>query len=161
MAEQSVKHQDQSNARGMPRSSVLLAAVSALSLGAAGYIAVGTGLVPGQRAGETRATQQKAPARTVFLALEPFMTTLPRTEPARQLRLEVQLEVEEAAVAAVRAATPRLQDTMNRYLRSIELAGIEDPDMVLRMRLQLLRRLQVAAGEGRIRDLLITQLLIS
>lgn len=161
MPDPDVEQADQPPARRLSRSSLVLATVSAVSLAAAGYLAVGAGLLPGPPAAETGSIQQTNTSQTVFVALEPFMTTLPRTEPVRQLRLEVELEVAEAAAAAVRDATPRLQDTMNRYLRSIDLAGIEDPDTMLRMRMQLLRRLQVAAGEGRIRDLLITQFLIS
>jgi flagellar FliL protein len=101
-----------------------------------------------------------APER-VFVELDPFMVSISGSDPVRQLRLELQLEIPAGAEDAVRAVTPRLEDTMNTYLRSIDLSDIENPDTLLRMRLQLLRRLQVAAGEGRIHNLLVTQFLIS
>lgn len=167
MTESSVPTDSPPPAPGARRPPLLMAAVTALSLGGAGYMAVGNGLLPGlpgqpQPVGETPAAAQTSPPdRLVFLALEPFMLSLPRTDPVRQLRLEVQVEVPQSAEKVVNAARPRLQDTMNTYLRSIDLSDIQDPDTLLRMRLQLLRRLQVAAGDGLIRDLLITQFLIS
>jgi flagellar FliL protein len=139
--------------------------VAALSLGCAGYLAIGHGFLPvprGASGGSSSATDAStAAANTVFFALEPFMVTLPRTDPVRQLRLELQLELPQSGEAAVRAATPRLQATMNTYLMAIDLSDIEDPNAMLRVRMQLLRRLQVAVGEGLIQDLLITQFLIS
>lgn len=151
--------------RSANRPPLVMATVAALSLGAAGYMAVGHGLVPGLPGAFPRDAAHPtgtSPAPTfVFMALEPFMLSLPRTDPVRQLRLELQIEVPAAAQDTIRAVTPRLQDTMTSYLRSIDLSDIEDPDTLLRMRMQLLRRLQVAAGDGLIRDLLITQFLIS
>lgn len=152
--------------RGETRRTPLgLAALAALALGAASYLAVGTGLAPGlpTSSGIAPESSDDATARptTTFVALDPFMVTLPRTNPARQLRLELQLEVPSGAEANIRAVFPRLADTMNTYLRSIDLSDIENPDTLLRMRMQLLRRLQVAAGEGLIVDLLVTQFLIS
>lgn len=147
------------------RTPLVMAAVAALSLGAAGYMAVGNGLLPGLPGHSPRdaaGTVRSPPtAGFVYMALEPFMLSLPRTDPVRQLRLELQLEVPDTAQDIIRTMTPRLQDTMNTYLRSIDLSDIENPDTLLRMRMQLLRRLQVAAGDGLIRDLLITQFLIS
>jgi flagellar FliL protein len=136
-----------------------------MALGAASYMAVGTGLVPGlgEKTGLLASGSETGPVRagTTFLELDPFMVTVSRTDPVRQLRLELQLEVPKGAETEVRSRFPRLEDTMNTYLRSIDLSDIENPDTLLRMRMQLLRRLQVAAGEGLITDLLVTQFLIS
>lgn len=165
MAEPKVQDENPTPSNATPRAPLGLAAVAALALGAAGYLAVGTGLVPGLSARpvaleEVRDRSSARPG-TVFVALDPFMVTIPRTDPVRQLRLEVQLEVPKADEAEIRAMFPRFEDTMNTYLRAIDLSGIEDPDNLLRMRMQLLRRLQVAAGENVISDLLVTQFLIS
>lgn len=165
MAESSV--QDEGNAPRVTasRAPIVLAAVAAISLGSAGYLSVGLGMVPGLQGspfgGLTGSNTSSPPPATVFLALDPFMVTLPRTDPVRQLRLEFQLEMPKSAEAAVLAAAPRLYATMNAYLMAIDLSDIEDPNALLRARVQLLRRLQVAAGEGLILDLLVTQFLIS
>ncbi len=165
MAESSV--QDEGNAQKVTasRPPIMLAAVAALSLGSAGYLVVGLGMLPVLQ-GSPFVSQSGSGASslappTVFVALDPFMLTLPRTDPVRQLRLEFQLELPKSAEAAVLAVSPRLYATMNAYLMAIDLSDIEDPDALLRARLQLLRRLQVAAGEGMIHDLLVTQFLIS
>lgn len=165
MAETSVPDETASPKAKPSRSPVVLAMVAGLSLACAGYLAVGQGLLPGLAgvSGGSVSLESRSAANpdTMFLALEPFMVTLPRTDPVRQLRLELQLELPKSAEAAVRAATPRLQSTMNTYLMAIDLSDIEDPNAMLRARMQLLRRLQVAVGEGLIHDLLITQFLIS
>jgi len=165
MAESGVPDESMSPKTASSRPPLVLAAIAALSLGSVGYLAVGHGLVPGLAGVATDSTTaaKKASANpaTIFFALDPFMVTLPRTDPVRQLRLELQLELPKSAEAAVVAATPRLQATMNTYLMAIDLSDIEDPNALLRARMQLLRRLQVAAGEGLIHDLLITQFLIS
>lgn len=165
MVETSVPEKDTAVETRPVRSPVVLAAVAALSLGCASYFVVGQGLLPGLGTSSggsvSLADGGTANSDTVFLALDPFMVTLPRTDPVRQLRLELQLELPKSAEAAVLAAIPRLQATMNTYLMAIDLSDIEDPDAMLRARLQLLRRLQVAAGEGLIDDLLVTQFLIS
>ncbi len=164
MAETSVPDESTLPKAKPSRSPVVLAMVAGLSLACAGYLAVGQGLLsglPGVSGGVSLENRSAANPDTMFLALEPFMVTLPRTDPVRQLRLELQLELPKSAEAAVRAATPRLQSTMNTYLMAIDLSDIEDPNAMLRARMQLLRRLQVAVGEGLIHDLLITQFLIS
>ena len=165
MAETGVTDENNPPATRPARAPLLLAAVAALSLGCAGYLAVGQGFLPGltgaSASGSAAEVASAAGPETMFLALEPFMVTLPRTDPVRQLRLELQLELPKSAEAAVRAATPRLQATMNTYLMAVDLSDIEDPNEMLRVRMQLLRRLQVAVGEGFIHDLLITQFLIS
>lgn len=165
MAESSVQDESNQPKETASRPPLLLAAVAAVSLGTAGYLAVGSGMVPGLPGSSVSVPAASdgviARSQTVFVALEPFMVTLPRTDPVRQLRLELQLELPKSAEAAVLAATPRLHATMNTYLMAIDLSDIEDPDALLRARLQLLRRLQVAAGEGLIHDLLVTQFLIS
>ena len=50
---------------------------------------------------------------------------------------------------------PRIQDVLNSYLRAVEVRQLEDPSALLRLRAQMLRRVQIVTGEGRVRDLLI------
>ena len=49
---------------------------------------------------------------------------------------------------------PRILDVLNSYLRAVELADLEDPSAMVRLRAQMLRRVQIVTGEGRVRDLL-------
>ena len=56
---------------------------------------------------------------------------------------------------------PRILDVLNSYLRAIETASIEDPQAMARLRAQMLRRIQIVTGEGRVRDLLITEFVLN
>ena len=47
------------------------------------------------------------------------------------------------------------------YLRAIDTASIEDPHAMARLRAQMLRRIQIVVGEGRVRDLLITEFVLN
>ncbi|MFL9503735.1 flagellar basal body-associated FliL family protein [Rhodopseudomonas palustris] len=40
------------------------------------------------------------------------------------------------------------------------MAEIEDPSAMARLRAQMLRRVQIVTGEGRVRDLLITEFVL-
>lgn len=147
------------------RSPIVFASVTALALGASGYLAVTNDLVPFTSAHQKLVVmsidQGRRESATVFVPLDPFMVSLPRTDPVRQLRLEAQLEIVGDSRSKIEAIMPRLEDTMTGYLQAVDLTQIDDPETLLRTRLQLLRRLQVSAGDGLILDLLITQFLIS
>ena len=49
---------------------------------------------------------------------------------------------------------PRVLDVLNTYLRAVEVRDLEEPASLARLRAQMLRRIQVVTGEGRVRDLL-------
>ena len=50
---------------------------------------------------------------------------------------------------------------MNSYLRALDTAALEDPAGLVRMRAQMLRRIQMVTGDGRVRDLLITEFVLN
>jgi flagellar FliL protein len=56
---------------------------------------------------------------------------------------------------------PRIVDVTNTYLRALKLADLEDSQALIRLRAQLLRRMQVVTGEGRINDLLIMEFVLN
>jgi len=63
--------------------------------------------------------------------------------------------------AEVEAIRPRIVDVLNGYLRAIDIATLEDPVTLTRLRAQMLRRIQVIAGPGRVKDLLIMEFVLS
>lgn len=79
----------------------------------------------------------------------------------KHLRFRAQVEVIDSAVADVTLLVPRILDVLNSYLRAIDTASIEDPQALARMRAQMLRRIQIVTGEGRVRDLLITEFVLN
>ena len=76
------------------------------------------------------------------------------------LRFTAQLEVNKTKVEEVTALAPRILDVLNGYLRAVEIAELEDPDALVRLRSQMLRRIQIVTGEGRVRDLLVTEFVL-
>jgi flagellar FliL protein len=56
---------------------------------------------------------------------------------------------------------PRILDVLNGYLRAVELAELEDPDALVRLRAQMLRRIQIVTGQGMVRDLLVTEFVLN
>lgn len=100
-------------------------------------------------------------AGIAFLPVDSIVISLGPAAANRHLRLTAQLEVKQDAVNEARALMPRILDTMNSYLRGVSIAQLEDPGSLLRIRLQLLHRVQKVAGEGRVGDLLITEFLLT
>ena len=83
------------------------------------------------------------------------------TSGARHLRFSAQLEVPSAYQAEVEHLKPRVMDVLNGYLRAVDLRDLEDPSALMRLRAQMLRRIQVVTGEGRINDLLIIEFVLN
>ncbi len=96
-----------------------------------------------------------------FVPLETMVISLGPDSGSEHLRFTAQLEVVDAAAADVTTLTPRILDVINSYLRAIDTASIEDPHAMARLRAQMLRRIQVVTGEGRVRDLLITEFVLN
>lgn len=146
---------------------LIIGGVLMLGLGGGAFYAVYAGLVPVPEK-KAAADPHAAPAEhaehgekpPAFLPLSPILVTLGRGAEMRHLQLTAQLEVAPDRLAAVDALTPRMLDVLNTYLRAVDAAVIEDPAAMLRMRAQMLRRVQMVAGEGLVRDLLVSEFIL-
>lgn len=131
--------------------------VLAVGLGAAGFVAVRSGLVP-----LPDAAPAAAPARdAAFVPVPPVIVTLGPGSRHRHLRFVAQLEVAPADAAAVERLMPRVLDVLNGYLRAVEPAELERTGALFRLRAQMLRRIRTVAGEGRVHDLLVTEFVLN
>jgi flagellar FliL protein len=72
-----------------------------------------------------------------------------------------QLEVEPAYSQEVTDLMPRIVDVLNGYLRAVKVAELEDPTALIRLRAQMLRRVQVVVGDGRVKDILIMEFVLN
>lgn len=148
---------------------LVLGVVLALAGGGGGFAAAYLGMIPGLGGGSGKAASgdmaEAAPlaplAPAAFVALDPLIVNLPAGSEGRLLRFGAQLEVAPAYVADVEAVKPRIVDVLNGYLRAVETADLADPTALMRLRAQMLRRVQVVTGEGRVRDLLIMEFVIN
>ncbi|MCL4189660.1 MAG: flagellar basal body-associated FliL family protein [Rhodobacteraceae bacterium] len=149
-------------AAARPRRRLLpLLAGLVLALPAAGgaFYAVHSGLLFGTAAAPEAAPQ--ALGDVAFVPLPPLVVSLGREPVNRHLRLAAQLEVPRAMAAEVTLVMPRILDVLNGYLRAVAMGELEDPAALVRLRAQMLRRIQMVAGEGRVRDLLVTEFVLN
>lgn len=131
----------------------------AAAMGAGGYGAVHFGLLDSlPTLGRESGSQV---AETVFVDLPPLHVSLGPVAGGRVMRFAAALEVAPAHKAEVERLMPRLLDVLNTYLRAVEPEEFGAPGALIRLRAQMLRRLQVVAGEGRVRDLLVTEFVVN
>ena len=96
-----------------------------------------------------------------FVPLDTVVITLGPEVSGADLIFTAELEVDPDHEAEVAHLSPRVLDVLNSYLRVIELSELTDPTSLARIRAQLLRRIQVVTGEGRVSDLLVTQFVVN
>lgn len=151
---------------------LILGVVLAVAGGAGGFLAVQKGLLgggessadAGQGAGHgsdnKAATPRELPV-LAFVPLDPMVISLPGGGRRVQLRFSAQLEVDPGYQMDVEALRPRITDVLNSYLRAVNMAELEDPTALSRLRSQMLRRIQIVTGEGRVKDLLIMEFVMN
>jgi flagellar protein FliL len=133
----------------------------ALALGGAGFYATWSGLIlGGDKAHAT--TEVAGPLPDIaFVPVEPLVITLGKAGEERHLRFASQIEVAAPHAEEVTHLLPRIADVLNGYLRAVAAAELSDPAALVRIRAHLLRRIQIVTGEGRVRDLLITEFVLN
>lgn len=144
---------------------LLIGGVLALVLGGAGFYATRSGLILGSAeddAGGHDGTATPGPLTGIaFVPLAAMVISLGPEASSSHLRFSAQVEVVDTAVAEVTLLAPRILDVLNTYLRAIDVASIEDPGAMARLRAEMLRRIQIVTGDGRVRDLLITEFVLN
>ncbi|MEX1661229.1 flagellar basal body-associated protein FliL [Thioclava sp. 15-R06ZXC-3] len=147
---------------------LLIGLVLMLLLGGGGFYAVYSGMILGPAA-ESDAHGDAAHAPEIvpdalpeigFVALDPMLISLAGNG-AKHLRFVAQLEVPLAYENDVAHLKPRVMDVLNGYLRAVDPALLEDPSALMRLRAQMLRRVQIVTGDGRVRDLLIVEFVLN
>ena len=139
---------------------LILGAVLALVLGGGSFHAVRSGMILGQPTEAAEAEIEALP-EIGFVPIEPLVISLGQQGDDRHLRFSAQLEVAKGFEDEVRQMLPRVVDVLNTYLRAVELAELEDPTALVRLRAQMLRRIRIVTGEGRVRDLLIMEFVLT
>jgi flagellar FliL protein len=148
----------QAAATGSKKMPLLLGLVGAAALGGGMFYAVYTGLVlpPSQKHPAT----PRAATDFSFVPIEVITISLPPQSGARFLRFAGQIEVAEASYQDMLRMKPRFIDLINTYLHAVDIDDLRQPAALIRLRAQVLRRLQMIAGDGHIRDFLITEFIL-
>jgi flagellar FliL protein len=142
---------------------LLIGLILALLMGGGGFYATWSGLVfgAGKAAHDGEGPQVGALPDIAFVPVDPLVITLGSGQTMRHLRFTSQIEVVSAHAAEVQMLLPRIVDVLNSYMRAVNVAELEDPAALVRIRAHLLRRIQIVTGEGRVRDLLVTEFVLN
>lgn len=136
----------------------------ALVLAGAGFYATFSGLIGND---SVLMSSRQEPAGNLatntfdYVPIEPITINLGPRGQSRHLRFSAQLEVAPPDTAEVARLMPRILDVLNIYLRALELNELEEPAALIRLRAQMLRRIQIVTGPGRVNDLLITEFIFN
>lgn len=165
-AEEPVDGAEEEAPKKKGKKGLVIGLVLALVLGGGGFFAVYSGMLLGG-GGEAdhgaAATEDVLPelAPVAFVPLEPLVISLGAESGGRHLRFRAELEVAPDARDDVTKLIPRVMDVLNSYLRAVEVGDLEDPAALISLRAQMLRRIQLVTGEGRVRDLLIMEFVLN
>ncbi len=139
-----------------------LGLVVAVLLGGGGFYAAYSGMILGHDSAEAdHAEPAEALPDIAFVPVEPIVIPLGPAGQNQHLRIVSEIEVGRPHAGEVTLLLPRIRDVMNSYLRAVEVAELQDPAALVRFRAQILRRIQTVTGEGRVRDLLITEFMLN
>ena len=143
---------------------LLIGVALAVLLGAGGFYAVWSGMILGQEKPPEKAekAEKLSPLdKIAFVKLDPLVISLGPQSSANHLRFQAQLEVDSDHYDDVTELVPRVVDVLNSYLRAVDPAELADPGSLTRLRSQMLRRVQIVAGEDYVRDLLIMEFVLN
>ena len=148
---------------------LIIGIVLALAGGGGGFFAVSSGMLngllgiaPAESAQDDQAEANPPPpiGDIAFIELEPLVISLTQPSAAKFLKFRATLEVKAPHQSEVESILPRIQDVMNTYLRALTTSEIEEQGALLRIRGQLLRRIKIVTGEGRVNDLLVMEFVL-
>lgn len=182
-AEETVEATSEEAPKKKSKMGMLIGLVLALVLGGGGFYAVYSGMLFGSSSetasgghgattesgghetagGHAAATEHGANGGTTtagFVSLEPLVVSLGGSN-NQHLRFRGELEVEEGMEEEVSHLVPRVMDVLNSYLRAVSISDLEDPTTLVTLRAQMLRRIQLVVGAGKVHDLLIMEFVLS
>lgn len=144
---------------------LILGVVLALVGGGGSFFAIYSGMLFGapsaEEAHEEEVAEVPAGPEVEFVAVEPMTISLGTAADNKHLRFRANLEVPKGNEKAVTTLLPRVVDVLNSYLRALEIADLEDPAALTRLRAQMLRRVQVVTGPGQVNDLLVMEFVMN
>ncbi|WP_300033255.1 flagellar basal body-associated FliL family protein [uncultured Roseobacter sp.] len=144
---------------------LIIGLVLALAGGGGGFFAAQSGLIPGTESGggEKNVEPEKdevAEPTVAFIPMDQLTISLPSHSTNRYLRFRGELEVSKKYTDEVEQLMPRVVDVLNTYLRAVELSDLEEAAALNKLRAQMLRRVQIVVGPGRVSDLLVMEFVL-
>lgn len=144
---------------------LIMGLVLALVGGGGSFFAVYSGMILGEESAEAHEGPEEIPVEDLpdiaFVEVQPMTVSLLDNGRDRHLRFKAQLETPGQYQTDVEKLLPRIVDVLNSYLRAVELEDLKNASALVRLRAQMLRRVQLVAGEGRVNDLLIMEFVLN
>lgn len=150
----------ESQPRRRGRRSMLLGLALAAALGGAGFYAAYSGMAFALWENRSDAAGA-ARDRTEFIPIEELLVSIEDEGGTRHLRFAASLEVARERRAEVADLMPRILDVLNGYLRALDAKDFSEPGTLVRLRAQMLRRIQIVTGDDHVRDLLVTEFVLN
>lgn len=147
------------SSRGMRRG-FLVATAGALVAGGAGFFVTYSGYLDDVIAASHKSSSASA-RKYSFVPLDSLIVSLGPEARAQNLKFSAQLEVEPGQEKRVGDLSPRIMDVLNSFLRAVDEDELADPASLSVLRSQMLRRIQIIAGDGVVRDLLILEFILN
>ena len=145
---------------------MLIGLILALLGGGGGFYAASNGLIFGG-ADSDSSGHSAVPAGThdplsvSYVPIDPLIISISNGGHNSHLRFSAQLEVVPEYQHDVELLLPRVTDVLNGYLRAVELEDLTAPAALTVLRGQMLRRVQLVVGEGRVLDLLVMEFIVN
>lgn len=139
---------------------LLIGLVLALAGGGGGFFLGSSGMLGGGSSAP-EAKVESGLKDTVFVDLEPLIVSIERPDRVSQLMMELAIEVDAPSAGVVQELMPRLKDVLNSYLRAVDTDDFIGPGAMVRMRAQMLRRVQIVVGEDAVHDLLVQEFVVN
>lgn len=161
---QETEEQTPRKASKMP---IILGLLIGLAGGGAGFYAVYSGMILAGESPDSAHSGQALPAplpdisNVDFVPIEPLVISLGPGSANAHLRFRAQLEVVAAHKHEVERLMPRVVDVLNSYLRALEIDDMHGNAALVRLRAQMLRRVQTVIGHDRVNDLLIMEFVMN
>lgn len=156
---------------------LIIGLVLAVAGGGGGYVAASMGLLPflGPKSPPAKAqaeqeshdsanplmAEDSSMPDAAFVPIEPLLISLGSNAQAKHLRFRGQIETKPQHADEVQMLMPRIVDVLNSYLRAVEEKDLREPSALIRLRAQMLRRVQIVTGPGRVEDLLIMEFVLN
>lgn len=139
---------------------ILIGLAGAGLLGGGGFYAVYAGLILGPaNPADTKVTVARP--QPSYMPIEQLTLSLATQGSSQHLRLSAHVEIADGRLAEAEPFRPRFLAVINTYLRAIDPNDLSDPTILIRLRSQILRRLQMVAGDDLINDFLITEFILN
>jgi flagellar protein FliL len=136
-----------------------LGAVLLLGGGGAGYF-----LVFAKKDKDVAAEAKAAPKKTAFLDMKDMVINISSGgQQDRQsfIKMRVSLEVDDAkTVPAIQPLLPRIEDTLQVYMRELRASDLEGSAGMFRLKEELLRRVNLAVYPAKVDAVLFKELLV-